>query len=149
MEMELTKDEYRLLLDMVYVAEWVMTSHKIEEDERVQPYKHVEQKILSYAMGLGLGNLVEHDEKHDEYMPTSEFEEALASTAIVEDYEDDVFWHELCHRLAQRDLIRKNGLKKIQKMDPMERMMEEDRLAEEYDSEFVENGIENFILVEK
>ncbi|MDD5757865.1 MAG: hypothetical protein PHI06_02155 [Desulfobulbaceae bacterium] len=149
MEMQFSKDEYRLLLDMIYISEWVMNSHKVEEDVRVRPYKQVAQKILAYAQGVGLDNVVEHDKARGEYLPTEEFEEALASTSIIEDFEDDLFWDALCHRLAQRDLIREKGLKKVQKMDPVARMLEEDRIAEKYDSEFVANGIEHFILLKK
>lgn len=149
MEMQLSKDEYRLLLDMIYISEWVMNSHKLEEDAKVKPYKQVAQKILAYAQGAGFGNAVEHDAARGEYLPTEEFEETLAATSVIEDFEDDVFWDALCHRLAQRDLIREKGLKKVQKMDPVTRMLEEDRIAEKYDSEFVANGIENFILTQK
>jgi hypothetical protein len=149
MEIQLTKEEYRLLLDMLHISDWVMNSHKVEEDPKTQPYKRVEQKIMSYAKEFGFENLVEYDNKYDEYNPTSEFEDLESSMAFIEDYEDDVFWDELCHRLAQRDLIREKGLKKIQAMEPMARMLEEDKIAEKYDSEFVANGIENFIIAKK
>jgi hypothetical protein len=146
---QFTKEEYRLLLDMLYISNWVMTSHKGEEDARLKPYKQVEQKIMAYAKDFGLENLVAYDKSFDEYSPTAEFDNLLSSEAFIEDYDDDVFWDELCHRLAQRDLIREKGLKVIEEMEPIARMLEEDRIAEKYDSEFVENGIENFIIANK
>ena len=149
MEIQLSKEEYRLLLDMLHISDWVMNSHKVEEDSKAKPYKQVEQKILSYAKEFGFEDLVEYDNKYDEYSPTCEFEDLVSSTSFIEDYDDDVFWDELCHRLAQRDLIRERGLKEIKEMEPMARMVEEDKIAEKYDSEFVVNGIENFIIAKK
>jgi len=149
MEIQLTKEEYRLLLDMLHISDWVMNSHKVEEDAKAKPYKQVEQKIMSYAKEFGFENLVEYDNKVDEFNPSAEFEDLESSMSFIEDYDDDVFWEELCHRLAQRDLIREKGLKKIKEMEPMARMLEEDSIAEKYDSEFVANGIENFIIAKK
>ena len=149
MEIQLSKEEYRLLLDMLYLSEWVMSAHKVEEEPRAKPYKQVAQKLLSYAKEFGFEDLVEYEKKYDEYAPTRAFEELESSTAFIEDYDDDVFWDELCHRLAQRDLIREKGLKKIKEMEPMARMLEEDTIAEKYDSEFIANGIENFIIAKK
>jgi hypothetical protein len=149
MEIQLTKKEYRLLLDMLYISDWVMTAHHEEEDAKAKPYQQVQQKLLAYAKGFGFEDLVEYEKEYDEYAPTRKFEDLESTTSFIDDYDDDVFWDELRHRLAQRDLIRAKGLHEIQEMDPISRMMEEDKIADEYDSEFVVNGIDNFILAKK
>ena len=38
------------------------------------------------------------------------------------------------------------GDEKFQEMDPLERLNQEDRIAEKYDEEFVKNGLENLVL---
>ncbi|MDI6791797.1 MAG: hypothetical protein QME81_02855 [bacterium] len=46
MKIDLTQREYERLLDMLYIAEWVMNACKVEDDPRTEAYKELEQKIF-------------------------------------------------------------------------------------------------------
>lgn len=149
MKIHFSKQEYRLLLDFVAIAEWVMNSHRDEEDPRSQPYDVFEQKILSYAKDFGFENLVTYDRKDEKYYPTLEYEESEPARSFVDEFEDEVFWDTLCNRLAQRDLIRKKGIEQTMEMNPIERLTEEDEIADSYIEEFMENGLDNLVLSKK
>lgn len=149
MKIHLTKNEYRLLLDIVSIAEWVMNSHKVGDNPKSAPYEKIEQKILSYAKDFGFENLIMYDKGHDKYFPTREYEDSETDRPFIEEFEEEVFWEELCSRLAMRDLLQKKGIQKIKEMDPIERLTEEDEIAEKYNTEFVKNGIKNLVISTK
>ena len=75
MKIDTTKEEYRLLLDMLSISDWVMNSYKLEDDPETEPYAAFEQKLLSYAKDFGFDNLVQYDAE-EEYFPTAEYEAA-------------------------------------------------------------------------
>jgi hypothetical protein len=80
------------------------------------------------------------------YYPTREYEDAGTDRPFIEEFEEEVFWEELGSRLAQRDLIKEVGIKKIREMDTIERLTAEDEIAEKYHREFASNGIKNLII---
>ena len=45
MKIELTERQYRYLLDLVYIGNWVLNSTR--EDDRIQEYDQVESLIFS------------------------------------------------------------------------------------------------------
>ncbi|MBE0583951.1 MAG: hypothetical protein IH612_09310 [Desulfofustis sp.] len=149
MKIQISKKEYLLLLDVFAIAEWVMNSHKVDSDPETEPYNKLEQKIMSYADDAGCGHLVKYDKKQEEYFPTREYEEIGTYGRFIEQFEEDVFWEELGQRLALRDLINDKGLEVVKEMDPVARMTAEDAIAETYQKEFYENGIEHLFLSEK
>jgi hypothetical protein len=149
MKINITKKEYRLLLDVFAIAEWVINAYKVESDPETEPYNKLEQKIMSYADDAGCGNLVKYDKKQEAYFPTREYEEMGTYGRFIEQFEEDVFWEELGLRLALRDLINDKGLEAVKEMDPVARMTAEDALAETYQKEFYENGIENLFVSKK
>lgn len=147
MKIDITENEYRLLLDVLSIADWVMNSFKTEDDPRTKPYKDLEQKLMSCAKDFGFGDLIVYDQKLEGYYPTIEYEDAQMETGFIEEFEEDVFWDELCHRLAERDIIEEKGIDEFQNMAPIEKIRVEDQIIEKYDEEFVKNGIKNLRLL--
>jgi hypothetical protein len=146
MKIKISKNEYRLMLDVFAIAEWVMNSFKVDKEPETKPYNKLEQKIMSYAEDFGCGNLVSYDSKLEEFFPTKEFEEMGGYSKFIEQFEDDVFWEELGQRLALRDLINDQGLEAVRSMDPASRLRAQDEIADRYHREFYDNGIENLFL---
>lgn len=149
MKIHITKKEYRVLLHMLYMAEWVINSHGTNEDEIIKPYKDLEQKLLSYAKDFGYENLVEYAKEMKEFFPTRMLDEDEPLREFINEFEENTFWHELCERLAQRDLVEEIGFEEIKKLDPLEAMNKEDEIALKYSEEFHKNGINNLILNKK
>jgi len=87
-----------------------------------------------------------YDERYESFFPTAEYENQDTDRPFIEEFEEEVFWEELCNRLGQRDLLKEKGIQKVKEMDPIERMTAEDKISEKYNKEFIENGIKNLII---
>ena len=144
MQIDFTKVEYRDLLDMIYIADWVLNAHKMADDPRTKRYGKLEQKILSYAEKMGFGHLVMYEPKFEKYFPTSTFEDLSPAYNFIKEYDNDTFWEELMYRLAERDLIKQEGsLSNVLRLPVEERLEKQFRLEEKYAVEFEENGLDN------
>lgn len=146
MKINITKKEYRLLLDILSIADWVMNSYKVKDDPKAAPYKELEQKFLAFAKNFGFDNLVMYDKKMGKYYPTAEYEEIESDSQFIDEFENESFWDKLCTRLAQRDLLQEKGIDVLKKMEPLDRITEEDVIAEKYENEFIKNGLKNLII---
>jgi len=144
MKINFTKKEYRLLLDVLYIAEWVINSREIEDNPETEPYKDLEQKIMSVAKDYGFENLISYDSKYEQYLPTVEFEEDATVNDFIDKYEAETFWDELCDRLAKRDFLAEHDAETIEKMDESEIFIKTSEYADRYHDEFVKNGLNNF-----
>lgn len=104
-----------MLLEVLYIADWILNAHKTREDTEIDRYKELEQKILSHVKDFGLENFVEWDPNYHEYHYTREFEERSPAMEFIEEFEDETFWDELINRLRMQDLIEKYGNKLFRK----------------------------------
>ena len=142
MQIELSKEEYRNLIDMIQIAGWVMNAHKIEKDPSIEKYSKLEQKIYSFANKMGCENLIEYDKEMNEYFPTKEFDEGQGMK-YIDEYNNDSFWDELIDRIVVRDVIQKIGEKKARELTFEECLEAEEPLREKYSIEFEQNGLDN------
>ncbi len=145
MKIFFTKKEYRLLIDMISLSDWVMNSHHLASEKINADYDVLYQKVLSYAKEMQAEDIVEYAKNLDGYFPTSKHEENLHDK-YIEPYEQDVFWEQLIDCLAQRDFLKKVGAEKFKSMDWIERASATDEIEQEYSMEFENNGITNLVL---
>ena len=103
-QIELTKNEYRLLLDYVFMADWVINSHHVSGRDDVEDHDMLLQKLYSFAKDIGCGELVHANRETNEYSPTRLYEESTRAFGLIEEYDDDTFWDTLISRLAERDI---------------------------------------------
>lgn len=99
MQIELTKKEFRRLLDMVYIGNWILNS--IRGEDRFSDYDDVESKLFSLCREQGMPMLTEKWQGID--IPSKAFTEGGIHEAIM-DYEDTVFYEILAEELARRDM---------------------------------------------
>ncbi len=99
MKIELTTKEFRRLLDLVYIGNWILNSTR--GDDRFDDYDHVESKLFSLCRENGMNALVERWEGED--IPSQAFSDGGIHEAIM-DYEDTVFFEILAEELARRDM---------------------------------------------
>ena len=142
MSIHLSEDEYKNLLQMVLIAEWVLHAHKVDDDPATAQYRELEQKVYAWAEQLGCEELVEYDEKFKSFYPACPLEEG-EGMAFINDYTNDTFWSELVGRLVTRDLIEEMGEESYLQLSGEERMKKEDPLREKYIAEFERSGIGN------
>ena len=122
MKIELTERQYRYLLDLVYIGNWVLNSTR--EDDRIQEYDQVESLIFSHCLRHGMGKLVELYQ--GDLIPSRAFANGGIHEAI-ENYEDVVFYEILAEELALRDLDAERATEENydEVMDRMEQYMGE------------------------
>ena len=135
MHIDLTTKEFRRLLDLVYIGNWVLNS--IRGDDRFSDYDHVESKLFGLCQGTGMQALVEKWEGED--VPSKAFADGGIHEAIAV-YEDAVFYEILAEELSRRDMeypqITDDNYDEI--MSRMSRYMEE----------FQVSGVDNLFLEE-
>lgn len=94
MQIDLTSREFRLLLDLVYIGNWVLNSTRGED--RFQDYDNLESKLFSLSPALSQlwnGTVV----------PSKAYTEGGIHEAIAY-YEDNVFYEILAEELSRRDM---------------------------------------------
>ena len=150
MNIKLSTSELRLLLDMIYMAEWMLHAHKTKEDLRTVPYHAVEQRFLKVAHDSGkFEEFIEYDSENDTYWPTRSFEEMLDEQGFIEQYDDDTFWDELTNRMAYRDVAKKvGGEKRLAALPFDERLQQLFAREAYYNEEFYKHGIERLHISE-
>ena len=97
--MELTTKQFRRLLDMAYIGNWILNSTR--GDDRFKDYDDVESLLFAKAREEGMGVLAE--DWQGEVVPSRAFAEGGIHEAIME-YENNVFFDILAEDLARRDM---------------------------------------------
>ena len=118
MQIELTNKQYRRLLDLVYIGNWVLNATR--GDDRIQEYDEVETLVFSHCIPQNMPKLVE-----------------LYNGEIIPS-EDDMFFEILAQEMALRDMPGQP----VTEMD----MAELENRMEDYLSEFATNGTDNLSI---
>ena len=133
MNIELSKKQFRRLLDLVYIGNWILNSTR--GDQRFKDYDDVESLLFARAALEGMPALAELYQ--GEIIPSKAFVEGGIHEAIAE-YENNVFFDILAEDLARRDMN--------------DAPIDESNLAEltsrmeVYISEFEKNGTDNITV---
>ena len=128
MNIDLTEKEFRRLLDLVYIGNWILNSTRTTD--RFEDYDIVQEKIFSLCAKNGMKSLIQL--WHGHVFPSRAYEDGGIHEAIA-DYEDAVFYDILAEELARRDLGLENS-------DPEDATELTNRM-DEYMAEFEKNGL--------
>ena len=133
MQLEMKKKDFRRLLDMVYIGNWILNSTRGED--RFPDYDRVESLLFEKARQEGMEVLAETWQ--GETVPSRAFVEGGIHEAIM-DYENCVFFDILAEDLARRDM---NGA-------PIDESnyAELTQRIEAYINEFEANGTDNVLV---
>ena len=130
MQIDLTPKEFRRLLDLVYIGNWVLNSTR--GDDRFADYDNLESKLFALSPNLS-------EPWNGTIIPSRAFAEGGIHEAIAY-YEDNVFYEILAEELSRRDMdypeITEENYGEI-----VGRM-------EQYMSEFQASGVQNLVLEE-
>ena len=99
MKLELTTKQFRRLLDMAYIGNWILNSTR--GDDRFKDYDDVESLLFAKAREEGMGILAE--DWKGEVVPSRAFADGGIHEAIME-YENNVFFDIRAEDLARRDM---------------------------------------------
>lgn len=133
MNIELSQKEFRHLLDLVYIGNWILNSTR--GIDRFDAYDNLQEKIFSYAAKNDMSELTQLFMGH--IFPSQAYEEGGIHEAIA-DYEDAVFFDILAEELARRDMSEEHL--------PPDDITELTARMDSYMNEFEINGIENISL---
>ena len=136
MNLELSNKQFRRLLDLVYIGNWILNSTR--GDDRFDDYDHVESKLFSLCRKNGMNALVERWEGAD--IPSQAFSDGGIHEAIM-DYEDTVFFEILAEELARRDM----GYVEVSSSNYDELVSRMD----DYIAEFEAHGTDNLALTDE
>ena len=132
MNIELTSKQYRRLLDLVYIGNWILNSAR--GSDRIRDYDIVESYIFGKSEQFNMPTLTEHVAGIP--VPSRAFAEGGIHEAIM-DYEDTVFYGILAEELAHRDLMN---------LGQTEEPGELSARINAYISEFEKNGLANLLV---
>ena len=142
MKLNFSKKEYTALLEMMYIADWVLHAHAEGEREETGEYRQMLQKLLGAAKDFGLEEAVGRDDRTGEHYLARTWGEEGRPMREIENFENYTFWAELVHRLGRRDFIRLYGEERIKQMNLEERYQAESEMQVRYDEEFAQYGLE-------
>ena len=130
MNIDLTEKEFRRLLDLVYIGNWILNSTR--EKDRFEDYDILQEKLFALCAKNGMNALISRWQGH--IFPSSAYENGGIHEAIA-DYEDAVFFDILAEELARRDLG--------EDCDDLAALTAR---MDAYMDEFEANGVENLTL---
>ncbi len=151
MKIELTKKQYKNLLEMNHIANGVLgilgdvlpeeTNYKKKSDKTTE----LEDYFISYAENFGCKDMTE--EFYGKTLLKEKIYEKLQE--IMDEYDDYIFWNELEVRMGKRDFWRtmsEKERKDIEKNGCLPERIHE--LYAKYEKEFEKYGIDRIEIIE-
>lgn len=150
MNIELTVKEYRDLLDILHIADVILSGHRREPDKRSERHRALIQRLYGLAQGEGLDRLFSHDAQENVNVPTPEFEENTLAHVLIDEFGDHLFWEELISRLSVRDAAQAaGGMDRLKALSDSDRQAAEGPIRQGYIEEFSRNGIANLVVIDR
>ena len=103
MNVSFTPQEYKRLLELLNFGMRTVLSRQGGESPYVERYADLEQKLLAKADDVGCGDMVEVS-GDGKLVPSQKMDADERLRKIAGESDNDIFWHELIARLADRDL---------------------------------------------
>ncbi len=149
MNIEISSKEFRDLLDILHIADVVMSGHRREEDNRTARHRALIQKLYALARGEGLDQLISYNDGVNKYVPSGDFEQSTLAHMVIDEFGDHLFWDVLISRLSERDAAHSaGGSDRLNAMSDIDRQALEGPIRQRYIEEFTMNGVANLTLIE-
>jgi hypothetical protein len=149
MKVTFTAKEYRQLLELVHLGMWAVTGYQGEDTAVARRYFAFDQKLLGLATEMGCADLVE-DRDDGTLQPSAKLSEDDRVRDIQNEFQNDVFWHELVARLADRDLASehtKRGMDTPGVEPPPTSDEQLKKIEERYWKEFEKNDLAHVVVL--
>jgi hypothetical protein len=142
-EIPFSEEQYRSLLKLVAIGEWV--AHALQDEQEDDEFSRVEQYVYSFAGRFGANDLVVKE--RGRYYPARNLEES--TMPLIEEYDLEGFWDTLVDLLAARDLATEHGEDGVRQLPGEEFLEQLNERASVYEEEFEEYGVERLQIVEE
>jgi hypothetical protein len=149
MKASFTAKEYRQLLELVHLGMWTVTGYQGEDTPVAKRYFALDQKLLALATEAGCADLVE-PMGDDSLQPAPKLAEDERVRELQNEFQNDVFWHELVTRLAERDLAGEQARRGLETPGVNPAPSRDDQLKKlesRYWDEFEKNDLANVLLL--
>jgi hypothetical protein len=146
MKINFTKKEYRSLIDLLDIANWVINAHRTDIGGEPKDYADLIQKIYSFSKEMGCEDIIEFNKSLGGYFSTREFEENSESREYIEKFEQDTFWAELVAHLADRDILTKFNVRSLSELSPDDRISAMCEAESRWEDEFEKHGLEKICI---
>jgi len=143
MNLTLNENEYRRLMVMTLLGEWVINAIRKEPD---LDYEETASKVYEQVKGTPMEELTAFDLNSNTFIPSEEFDEECQ--AMLDEYDEKTFWEELTGRLVERDLFASHGERAVRSMRPEQRTRIAADIAKAYTKVFEEEGLERLQITE-
>ncbi len=150
MKVTFTAKEYARLLELVYLGSRVVAGLRPPEEENphLARFQEIQQKLFELATPLGCADQVTVG-SNGLLQVSEKISEDQRLRKIEGDHANDMFWHELVARLADRDLAAEQARahasgKGGPPIDADARLKE---IEDGYWDEFEKNDLANFVLL--
>ena len=149
MKVSFTAKEYRQLLELVHLGMWTVTAYQGEETAAAKRYFALDQRLLGLATDLGCADLVE--ERDDgSLQPAAKLAEDDRVRELQSEFQNDVFWHELVARLADRDLAGEQAKRALETPGvepPPSRDDQLKKIEDRYWKDFEKNDLAHLVVL--
>ena len=146
MDLHLNKKQITLLVKLVYLGNWIINAFRTgpAEEESDDGFEQVTQYIFEIAGHAGISEYIEYDEQAGRFFPTFTLEDESDVAEYKRQYDEETFWHELMHRLADRDFACAYSEKEIKAMSDKELMEKQKPFIEQWSRELEKFGVDRF-----
>ncbi len=135
MELSFSPEQYRKLIEMAYLGEWMLNAHHVDDHQDGDATTLFQQLLVSVDV-----EGVETDAETGRKYLVADWD-AMLQEQKISDYDDHTFWEELTERLAERDLAKRTG-QRVEDIDRDEDLLELKPLEDRYRHEFEEHGLD-------
>lgn len=149
MKINFTKKEYRSLIDLLDIANWVINAHRTDIGGESNEYADLIQKIYSFSKEMGCEDIIEFNKSLGGYFSTREFEENSESREYIEKFEQDTFWAQLVARLANRDILTKFTVRSLAELSLDDRFSAMCEAESRWEDEFEKHDLERICIKDK
>lgn len=142
MKINITKKQYESLAKIVYLGNWMANAQRTgsPEDLRLKEYEEISEFIFSLAPQFGLSEQYEYE------LEFSDSDDITEVSRLHEEYDEEMFFDELPHRLGERDFYQKYTEGEIVAMSDEERFTKRYDLVDVWGDELIEHGIDRLVI---
>ncbi|WP_079509112.1 hypothetical protein [Mesobacillus jeotgali] len=140
MKIDLSKDQYLTLVKLLQLGNWPLGLTEVN-NELVKKAEDLEQYIFALARDFEAAEEIYYDKEEEYYYLSDRLKETVES--IIDEYEEDVFWDQLTHKLATIDLKREVDINTSIE-EKINRLFQ---LKARYEKYFLENGLDKMDIL--
>ena len=142
MKINFTKKQYESLAKIVYLGNWMANVQRTgaQDDPRLKEYDDMAEYVFSLSLMFGL------PENYENEIEFSDDDSITEVSRLHEEYDEDMFFDELPHRLGERDFYKKYSEEEIATMSDEERFTKRYNLVDVWGDELVSHDIDRLSI---